>query len=363
MEVKRGRQNPEVDLVFGVRNDELVHISQADSGLACGCHCPGCGEKLVAKKGQVQRHHFAHSSGANCLVGIESALHIAAKDILAVKKEIVLPAVIVRFSGGKGAVEIEPKRPYEVSDVRLEKRLDGIIPDVLANVEGQDLAIEIFVTHRVDERKDERFRKLGLSAIEIDLSGVSRDLDTKNLESLVVDGVSHKRWIFNVAEDREKATALRRATRIKTISRRFARHADGCPIPAREYYGKPYANVIDDCLSCEHCVDTEENLNVILCDGHLGISQKSRDRRTLLWVGHAESVDLCRDASLTRGFELRSVSRSLDGMLYIEGFSRKEREKKTLRLDEVDGLIDLRTGEFRDAMAWLDALTGGRVRK
>ena len=50
-------------------------------------------------------------------------------------------------------------------------------------------------------------------------------------------------------------------------------------------------------------------------------------------------------------------------MLYIEGFSRKEREKKTLRLDEVDGLIDLRTGEFRDAMAWLDALTGGRVRK
>ena len=363
MEVKEGQQDPAVQLIFGVRNGDLVHISQADSGLACGCHCPGCGEKLVAKKGQKQRHHFAHASGANCLAGVESALHLAAKDILSAKKEIVLPAVIVRFGGGKSNIEIEPQRAYEVSDVRLEKRVGVIVPDVLANVEGQDLAIEVFVTHRVDECKNERFRKLGLSVIEIDLSGVSRDLDIKTLEALVIDGGPHKRWIFNAAEEREKATALRRAKRIETVARGGALHADGCPIPAREYRGKPYANVIDDCLSCEHCLDAEDNINTILCDGHLGLSKESRERRTLLWMGYAEGVDLYCDEILIRGFELKSVSRSRDGALYIEGFSRKEREKKALRLDEVSGLLNYRTGELRDVIEWLDHLTRGRVRK
>lgn len=363
MDAKEGYQHSAVQLIFGIRNGALVHISHADSGLACGCQCPGCGEKLVAKKGQVQRHHFAHASGANCLAGVESALHMAAKDILSAKRRIVLPAVIVRFNGGKRAIELAPQRPYEVSDVRLEKRVEGIIPDVLANVEGRDLAIEIFVTHRVDECKNERFRKLGLSVIEIDLSGVSRDLDIETLESLLVDGGPHKRWIYNAAEEREKAAALRRASPIKTVARGGALHADGCPIPAREYRGKPYANVIDDCLACDHCVDTEGNINAILCDGHLGLSKESSEQRTLLWIGHAESVDLYCDESLIRGFELRSVSRSRDGELYIEGFSRKEGAKKALRLGEVGGLLNFRTGELRDVTEWLDDLTRGRVRK
>jgi len=288
---------------------------------------------------------------------------MAAKDILSAQKEIVLPAVVVKFGGGKSAIELEPQRPYGVSDVRLEKRAGVIIPDVLANCEGRELAIEVYVTHRVDESKNERFRKLGLSVVEIDLSGVSRELDIKTLDSLVVNGGPHKRWIFNAAEEEVKAAALRRARRIRTEARGGALHADGCPIPAREYRGKPYANVIDDCLSCEHCVDAEGNINTILCDGHLGLSKESRERKTLLWVGSAESVDLFRDEGLIRGFVLRAVSRSRDGEVYIEGFSLMDKEKWVVRLDEVDEMIDIRTGELKEVITWLNDLTGGRVRK
>jgi hypothetical protein len=41
-------------------------------------------------------------------------------------------------------------------------------------------------------------------------------------------------------------------------------HVDYCPISARNYYGKPYANLIDDCLNCEHLFDIE-NQEYIYC--------------------------------------------------------------------------------------------------
>lgn len=36
------------------------------------------------------------------------------------------------------------------------------------------------------------------------------------------------------------------------ISRGMAFHVDDCPIAIRDWYGKPYANVMDDCTSCVH---------------------------------------------------------------------------------------------------------------
>ncbi len=53
-------------LTYGRNNDnQLVHISEAESGLACGLTCPFCGEPLLARHGQVLAHHFAHH-GSTC---------------------------------------------------------------------------------------------------------------------------------------------------------------------------------------------------------------------------------------------------------------------------------------------------------
>jgi hypothetical protein len=51
------------------------------------------------------------------------------------------------------------------------------------------------VTHQVDEEKTQRFRQLGLSAIEIDLSKVARDLKPEQLESIIIDGKEQKHWL------------------------------------------------------------------------------------------------------------------------------------------------------------------------
>jgi hypothetical protein len=41
---------------------ELVHISEAKRGGACGLSCPFCGGALTAKQGDVVGHHFAHQA-------------------------------------------------------------------------------------------------------------------------------------------------------------------------------------------------------------------------------------------------------------------------------------------------------------
>ena len=55
----------------------LLHIGEVPSGLACNCVCPGCGRRMVAKKGDVQAHHFAHNAqqdGRSCASAGETAL-------------------------------------------------------------------------------------------------------------------------------------------------------------------------------------------------------------------------------------------------------------------------------------------------
>jgi hypothetical protein len=45
--------------------DNLIHISEAERGDACGLFCPFCGGPLTARKGDVVAHHFAHR-GDSC---------------------------------------------------------------------------------------------------------------------------------------------------------------------------------------------------------------------------------------------------------------------------------------------------------
>lgn len=58
----------------------FVNIDDVAKGLSCGCVCPSCGEKLIAKNGGSKRiHHFAHASGIDCEKAYETMLHKLAK--------------------------------------------------------------------------------------------------------------------------------------------------------------------------------------------------------------------------------------------------------------------------------------------
>ena len=73
--------NKDVTITHGLNEGELVSIADVESGLKCNCTCTKCGEPLVAKKGEVKDHHFAHSVDSDC--SGETIKHIMAKQEIA----------------------------------------------------------------------------------------------------------------------------------------------------------------------------------------------------------------------------------------------------------------------------------------
>ena len=255
-------------LPFGIKGGRLVRVSEVESGLACGCSCPGCGEVLVARKGLKVEHHFAHHGVEDCGGGLESALHLTAKAAFETARFIALPAVMMQIgSNGPGRMLAEAAA-YPIDSVRLEQKLGCFVPDVVLEVRGHTLLVEVFVTHRVDAAKARRVADAGYSMIEIDLSDLPRDLPADLIEDRVINGVGRKRWVYNRRADETYQRLLATAQCKPVVQRGFALHVDFCPVRARVWRGKPYANFIDDCANCEHCLAVGPNNRHIQCGGH-----------------------------------------------------------------------------------------------
>ncbi|MGG6495635.1 UNVERIFIED_CONTAM: competence protein CoiA, partial [Bacteroidetes bacterium 56_B9] len=74
---KRFKESKEITDAYltyaGGEKGHLVHVDDVPNGEACGCTCPKCGSKLIAKnKGQHNQHHFAHIGKRKCEGAVES---------------------------------------------------------------------------------------------------------------------------------------------------------------------------------------------------------------------------------------------------------------------------------------------------
>lgn len=57
-------QDIRIPFAFRIDTGEMVSIDEVARGLACNCKCPSCGGRLVAKKADVNAHHFAHHTAS-----------------------------------------------------------------------------------------------------------------------------------------------------------------------------------------------------------------------------------------------------------------------------------------------------------
>ena len=160
---------------------------------------------------------------------------------------------------------IETEKKYSLDSVLVEQRIGDVVADLLADVEGQKLIIEIKVTHEVDEEKLERIRRLGISAVEVDLSDLPRDTTLADLEPPVISSNGRKTWLYNSVADERLRSMISMARTVPTVARGMALHVDYCPIPMRTWNGKPYANVMDDCLSCEYALNVGDGIGSVTC--------------------------------------------------------------------------------------------------
>lgn len=205
-----------IPMTFASREGVLIHIDEAANGLACGCSCPSCGERMVAKQGSQTVHHFAHEGGSDCKGGLQTALHLAAKAILAREKRMRLPALtVVEKAKDASGRKHEASRSIAAKSVAFdevmeETRFGSVIPDILAKAGDRTLLIEVAVHHFVDGAKLAKLRDAGVACVEIDLSGMLDGWNWASLRSALVEGVEGKTWLHNPRE-----TALRTAALIE----------------------------------------------------------------------------------------------------------------------------------------------------
>ena len=174
---------------IALQDGKSVHISQVMSGLACNCLCPACGQKMVARKGSINAHHFAHYNPGGgdgpCEYGYETSLHLMAKEILQRTKRIVLPWTDP-IKGCETAI---------IDEVELERKLGRIIPDIVLTCGKQKLIVEIFVTHKVDGVKKQALRDIKIPAIEIDLSEIEQNLTEDELRDKITNHFENRYWL------------------------------------------------------------------------------------------------------------------------------------------------------------------------
>ncbi len=250
-----------IKLPFGLQNEQLVDISSVDGGLACNCICPCCRKQLIAKKGRIKEHHFAHYNSEECKGAIETALHIYAKDILENQKRIILPPVYLPNSNKL----LFPSIEVYFDKVLLEKRIDNIIPDLVVFIKGKPLIIEVIVTHRVNRVKAIKIAELGYSAIAVYVRGLFnytyyKAFGLQNFEKLLIEETKFKIWINNQKQNqiREQIKTIAVKKKIINLDGFYGDYpiVDNCPINKKIYKsgykkGQSYASACHDCWNCQ----------------------------------------------------------------------------------------------------------------
>lgn len=151
----------------------------------------------------------------------ESVLHWVIKGILERAQAIVTPRYTYNLTRtmpdnteDTQRVYFE-ERTYAINNVRLEHRLQGVVPDVIctATAPGEapmELMIEVAVTHKVDQTKTLRIRALGLACMEIDAQRLGKVGRTTvdELRAMVLTETGNKRWVFHPAIERRHQAAM-----------------------------------------------------------------------------------------------------------------------------------------------------------
>jgi hypothetical protein len=251
------------------KNGMPVGIHEVRRGLACECHCPACGAALIARKGQRKAHHFSHYRQPECTAALESSLHHMAKAVVERETKIVLPPVYLH--GREKAVE--HARLYQYGGVKTEIQREGMIPDLILETPNQQVLVEIAVHHPSRAGKIWKLQQARLPAIEIDvlslhreLAGLGKGTDLQAFSEEIIQGIRHKKWLFNprqhALEYQYREAAKRKKVKHKEFNGRHSYIVEGCPVGKRfrrfgPLDGNAYANVFTDCLPCSHCFEIE----------------------------------------------------------------------------------------------------------
>jgi hypothetical protein len=175
-------------------------------GKACNCVCPACERPLYSKHciGGRIAPHFQHAPGVECAQGYETALHLAAKQLIEQRRLLIFPELVAKAEvqdalGGRHTAkkQLIPEGIRFLEDVALEQKLGRMRPDLIVSAIGVGpVLIEIAVTHFVDEEKLQKIRDSQLPAIEIDISDL-RAASFDALTTVLFEVARYSSWLYH----------------------------------------------------------------------------------------------------------------------------------------------------------------------
>lgn len=178
-----------------IGTEKIAHISKVENGLKCNCECVECGEKLIAvnNKNNKREIHFRHEIESDCKGGIETALHLLAKQIVA----------------ENNSIRLFDNTFFNYSKSEIEVLLTDYSPDVIIeNIESnQKWLIELAVTSFIGTEKLEKIQRDNLNCLEIDLKKVDRKISPNELKDIILNDLEVRSVINqeNTGTEKEKS--------------------------------------------------------------------------------------------------------------------------------------------------------------
>lgn len=201
----------------------MVRPDQVARGEACECTCVACETRLIARQGAIREWHFAHGSDTNCEHATEAAIHRMAKQLVVDRGEIFVPArEMARAIYGKRrvweetlSISVQSTGLHRVAGAVAEKSIglhgvegESYRPDVLGNLDGFPIAIEIRNTHAVDDDKLLWLQEHRYSLLEIDIADIA-DLPPEELllalEARLFGNAENSSWLAHAKDIDSKA--------------------------------------------------------------------------------------------------------------------------------------------------------------
>lgn len=243
-------------LYWGIDKDtgDVVDIDEVTArGLSCNCRCAACKGDFIARKGEKNKHHFAHQSNYECVYANEIAIYLMAKRMLEQSGTIQMPSVPVNI--GKRTELAKESWAASIGEVYFQCEPEQYPPLLVAVVDNHPTRIILSFGKYYNNEDRELLRREarteGWDCLSVPLPRIY-DKDSINpvmLQNSLLGFVEEKSWFRSARSDRWMLRLEEAAKKPpQTLPTAWGTTYD-CPVHSQHRDGKYYARPQD----CEYC--------------------------------------------------------------------------------------------------------------
>lgn len=238
-----------IDKTTGAR----VRVNEvSERGLLCNCKCAACGGDFIARKGEINKHHFAHQSNYECVYANEIAVYQEVAEYLK-RAKILLPVVLVKI--GQHTEPVRQPLTSNCSEIYYYCDPEQYPPLMVGKADGRAIRIvlqfgEYYTGEDIDLFRKEAIRN-NWDCLVVRLPEIANEESlSRNMIWDALVNESSKQWIYNNVQTEWEDRVRRAAKMPPRVEGPYGEKLHECPIHAFWRNGKPIADA-DDCWHCE----------------------------------------------------------------------------------------------------------------